>query len=148
MYPQAIPQDNNAKRFVLCMQAIPLLKQAIRKSYSKQGEQVVAQNHAAVDAALSAVVKVDIPATWAQASAAVTAVDERCDDAAAAAGSTPTALAAKAAAQRLGLGDYYSSVMQPMLSLQADGLPVSAFKAGNIMPPGEHRVSNYMCDNM
>jgi pyruvate-ferredoxin/flavodoxin oxidoreductase len=128
-----------------CLQAIPLLKQAISKSYSKQGDKVVAQNHAAVDAALSAVVKIDIPASWASAAAATDTIagresaDGATDSAAAAAAavSTPTALAAKAAAQRLGLGDFYGNVMQPMLALQADSLPVSALKAGNIMPPGE-----------
>ncbi|WIA16310.1 hypothetical protein OEZ85_013010 [Tetradesmus obliquus] len=127
--------------------AIPLLKQATSKSYSRQGDKVVAQNHAAVDAALAAVVNIHIPAAWAAADAAgftpqqqaslVGASDNTAAAAAeAAAASTPTALAAKAAAQRLGLGDFYSRLAEPMLALQADSLPVSAFQAGNIMPPG------------
>jgi pyruvate-ferredoxin/flavodoxin oxidoreductase len=124
-----------------CLQAIPLLKQAIGKSYSKQGEQVVAKNHAAVDAALSAVVKIDIPPSWAAPAAATLTKADHTDAAAAAAAATPTALAVKAAAQRLGLGDFYGRVVQPMLSMQADGLPVSTFKAGNIMPPGEGSVT-------
>lgn len=46
------------------LQAIPLLKESIKKAYGKKGEKVVAQNCAAVDAALDRLVKVDIPPGW------------------------------------------------------------------------------------
>jgi hypothetical protein len=47
--------------------AVPLLKESIRKAYGKKGEKVVMQNCAAVDGAVSALVKIDVPAAWANA---------------------------------------------------------------------------------
>jgi hypothetical protein len=46
---------------------VPLLKESIRKAYGKKGEKVVMQNCAAVDGAVSALVKIDVPAAWANA---------------------------------------------------------------------------------
>lgn len=59
------------------MQAIPLLKDAIALNYGKQGALVVSENHAAVDAALSSVVKIDMPEQWATADAGNWSVAER-----------------------------------------------------------------------
>jgi pyruvate-ferredoxin/flavodoxin oxidoreductase len=44
-------------------EAIAAIKRSIQKSYGKRGEAVVAQNHAAVDQTLGALVEVPIPAT-------------------------------------------------------------------------------------
>ncbi len=45
-------------------EAIPLLKNAISKTYGKKGQNIVDMNCEAVDKALTALVKIDIPASW------------------------------------------------------------------------------------
>ena len=45
-------------------EAIPLLKDAIKRTYGKKGEKIVAMNCEAVDKALDALVKIDVPASW------------------------------------------------------------------------------------
>ena len=40
------------------------MKAAIVKSYGKKGEKVVNMNYAAVDAGLSGLTKIDVPASW------------------------------------------------------------------------------------
>jgi hypothetical protein len=47
-------------------QAIPLLKESIKKAYGKKGEKVVQQNWDAVDGALDKLVKIEIPEGWRQ----------------------------------------------------------------------------------
>ncbi|GFR48675.1 hypothetical protein Agub_g10630, partial [Astrephomene gubernaculifera] len=44
--------------------AIALLKKSISKAYERKGPEVVAKNHAAVDAAISSLRKVEIPPSW------------------------------------------------------------------------------------
>ena len=46
--------------------AVEEMKKAILKSYGKKGEDIVNMNYAAVDAGGNAVVKVEVPAEWAQ----------------------------------------------------------------------------------
>ncbi len=46
------------------MQAIPLLKDSIKKAYGKKGDKIVNMNYAAVDKALEHLVKIDIPEGW------------------------------------------------------------------------------------
>ena len=48
-------------------EAVAYLKQAVVTSYGKKGEKVVNMNHAAIDAGVEALVKIDIPADWATA---------------------------------------------------------------------------------
>ena len=48
-------------------EAVGYMKDAATKSYSKKGADVVAANHNAIDAGVSAFVKVDVPASWATA---------------------------------------------------------------------------------
>ncbi|MBE7037515.1 MAG: pyruvate:ferredoxin (flavodoxin) oxidoreductase [Ruminococcaceae bacterium] len=45
-------------------EAVPLLKQAIDKTYGKKGQKIVDMNCEAVDKALDAIVKIDVPASW------------------------------------------------------------------------------------
>ena len=44
--------------------AVTYMKAAIVKSYGKKGEKVVNMNYAAVDAGLSGLTKIDVPASW------------------------------------------------------------------------------------
>ena len=45
-------------------EAVPLLKDAIKRTYGKKGDKIVAMNCEAVDKALDAIVKIDVPASW------------------------------------------------------------------------------------
>ena len=83
--------------------AIKYMKEAIVKSYGKKGEKVVNMNYAAVDQGVQHVVKVDVPASWADAA----------DDEAAATDDRP---------------DFIKNVVDPMNAQKGDDLPVSAFK--------------------
>ncbi len=44
--------------------AVTLIKEAIKKTYGKKGDEIVNMNCAAVDGAIDALVKIDIPAAW------------------------------------------------------------------------------------
>lgn len=44
-------------------EAVPLLKDAIKKTYGKKGDKIVAMNCEAVDKALSAIVEINVPAS-------------------------------------------------------------------------------------
>jgi len=45
-------------------EAVPLLKDAIKKTYGKKGEKIVAMNCDAVDKALDAIVEINVPDAW------------------------------------------------------------------------------------
>ncbi len=45
-------------------EAVPLLKDAIKKTYGKKGEKIVSMNCEAVDKALDAIVEINVPAEW------------------------------------------------------------------------------------
>ena len=47
--------------------AIGYMKDAATKSYLKKGQDVVDCNHRAIDAGATAYVKIDVPASWANA---------------------------------------------------------------------------------
>jgi pyruvate-ferredoxin/flavodoxin oxidoreductase len=84
--------------------AIRYLKDAIQKTYGKRGEKIVSMNHTAVDKGIEALIKVDVPAGWADA-----------QDAQAASGGE-------------NVPDFIRNVVFPMNAQQGDKLPVSAFK--------------------
>ncbi|MEG2525436.1 MAG: pyruvate:ferredoxin (flavodoxin) oxidoreductase, partial [Oscillospiraceae bacterium] len=44
--------------------AVKYMKDAATKSYSKKGDEIVKMNHNAIDAGIDAVVKIDVPADW------------------------------------------------------------------------------------
>jgi len=45
-------------------EAVRLIKEAIKKTYGKKGDEIVNMNCAAVDGAVDALVKIDVPADW------------------------------------------------------------------------------------
>ena len=45
-------------------EAVKLIKEAIKKTYGKKGDEIVNMNCAAVDGAIDALVKIDVPADW------------------------------------------------------------------------------------
>lgn len=91
-------------------QAIQYIKDAIVKSYGKKGQAVVDKNIAAVDRALSALHEVFYPASWAQV----------CDEAAVVADHN--------------MPEFMNKVANPVLKLEGDKLPVSAFTPDGTLP--------------
>ena len=82
--------------------AVKYLKEAVEHSYGLKGKDVVDMNNAAIDMGVNAVVKVDVPATWADAA--------------------DTEAAAKSG------NDFIDNILVPMNRMEGDKLPVSAFK--------------------
>jgi pyruvate-ferredoxin/flavodoxin oxidoreductase len=95
-------------------EAIAAIKEAIRKTYGRKGEAVVAKNEAAVDAALAALHAIPVPD-------AVTATHGRLPVVAAAA------------------PDFVQRVTAVMLAGEGDRLPVSAFTPDGTWPTGTAR---------
>ncbi len=88
-------------------EAIEYMKKAAYKSYIKKGQEIVDLNYAAIDAGKDALVKVDVPAEWANAG--------------------ETAPAAKATGARADLVEFVNDVVVPVGKMQGDSLKVSAF---------------------
>ena len=86
--------------------AIAYMKDAATKSYIKKGQDVVDCNHKAIDAGATAFVKVDVPASWADAQ------DEPQEN----------TLAGDPALVKM-----VSDIMLPVARMDGDRLPVSAF---------------------
>jgi pyruvate-ferredoxin/flavodoxin oxidoreductase len=82
-------------------EAVKYLKEAVVENYGLKGEKVVNMNHNAIDRAIEALVKVEVPESWKYAY-----------DEAAASSEKP---------------EFISKVLEPMNSLKGDNLPVSAF---------------------
>lgn len=91
-------------------EAITYLKKAIEKTYGKKGKDVVEMNWKAVDAALDKIEEITYPQSWAQLSPEKP--EERDEP------------------------DFVKNVMKPMLAVQGDKLPVSAFTPAGFFPTG------------
>ena len=87
------------------------MKIAVKKSYGKKGDAVVNMNYAAIDKASSELVEIAIPESWATTTT----------------GAEPTKLADD---------KYFQEVIQPIIALQGDKLPSSAFNADGTVPTG------------
>lgn len=83
-------------------EAVGYLKDSIQKAYGKKGEKIVNMNNGAVDKGVDAPVKIDVPASWANA---VDAAEE--------ASAAP---------------EFIKNVANVMNRLEGDKLPVSTFK--------------------
>jgi pyruvate-ferredoxin/flavodoxin oxidoreductase len=91
--------------------AFDYIKYAIKKTYGKKGDKVVNMNIAAVDRAAEALEEIKYPATWANAKTGATVIVEK-------------------------VPDYVSKVIKPILGLEGDKLPVSAFSVDGVVPVG------------
>lgn len=98
--------------------AVTYMKDAIRKTYGNKGENVVNMNLAAVDAGVTHVHKVDVPASWADVP----------DD----------APAEKLVGRDQMQTDYLNKVLVPTNTLTGDLVPVSTFldTANGMIPAG------------
>ena len=86
--------------------AIRFMKEAATKSYLKKGQDVVDMNHKAIDAGATAFVKIDVPASWADA-----------EDKAA-----PAAVVGREKTVKM-----VNDLLDPIARMDGDSLPVSAF---------------------
>ena len=89
-------------------QAVDYMKYMAKKSYLKKGEDVVQMNYNAIDAGVTALHEVKVPAAWADA--------------------VPEAPKAITGGPRPEVLDFVNKVMVPITRMQGDSLPVSAFE--------------------
>ncbi|MFR9071532.1 MAG: 2-oxoacid:acceptor oxidoreductase family protein, partial [Paraclostridium sp.] len=81
--------------------AVEYLKDSIKKAYGKKGEKIVNMNYKAVEAGMNSLVKVNVPAEWADAKEeSKTEVNEP---------------------------DFVKNIVRPMNAQEGDNLPVSTF---------------------
>jgi len=80
------------------------LKEAIKKTYGRKGEEVVRMNYAGVDAALDNLIEVKVPESWASATGGEEGGEQK-------------------------VPEWVLRVMRPMELQEGEGLPVSAFAA-------------------
>lgn len=95
-------------------QAITLLKASIEKQYGHKGPKIVDMNIKAVNATMEHLVKIEYPEAWATASIG---------------GRRPGDLDVERP-------EFVSSIMDPVLALEGDKLPVSSFEPGGYQPIG------------
>ncbi len=88
-------------------QAIEYMKQAAYKSFSKKGDDIVNMNYAAIERGAGEVIKVDVPASWADAE-----------------GTLPVNVAQ---GDRKDLVDFVNNILIPVNAQRGDKLPVSTF---------------------
>lgn len=82
-------------------EAIAYLKKSVEKAYGKKGQSIVDMNNKAIDRSIEALVKVNVPATWADAKEDNAAIKEE--------------------------PEFITKILRPMTRLDGDDLPVSAF---------------------
>ena len=87
------------------------MKAAVKKSYGKKGDAVVNMNYAAIDKATSELVEIAIPESWATTTEG-------------------------AAALEIANNEYFRNIVHPILSLEGDNLPASAFNPDGTVPTG------------
>jgi pyruvate-ferredoxin/flavodoxin oxidoreductase len=97
-------------------EAVKFMKDAIVKSYGKKGEEIVKMNNAAVDSGAAALVKVEVPAEWANLSAEKSCATS-CDCGCTSCDSTTDKT----------MADFIEKIVNPMNAQKGDSLPVSAF---------------------
>lgn len=98
--------------------AVKYMKDAATASYGKKGEKVVAMNHAAIDRGIQGVVKVEVPAAWANAEGEI---------------QHPVATG-----DRKDLVEFVNDILTPVNAQKGDELPVSTFvgREDGHMPQG------------
>lgn len=87
-------------------EAVKYMKDAATKSYSSKGKEIVEMNHKAIDAGVSAFVKIDVPAEWADVKCDIKRVTEEGSDK---------------------LAKMVENITKPIANMDGDSIPVSAF---------------------
>ena len=100
-------------------EAVEYMKAAVRKSYGKKGEAIVAMNEAAIDKGVANVVKIDVPDSWKNPA--------------------PDHSIAHEIKGNESVAKYVGNVMATMNLMKGEDLPVSAFldtECGSFIPAG------------
>ena len=92
-------------------QAVEYMKKMAYKSFAKKGDAIVQMNYDAIDSAAANLIKIDVPASWKDATSGAEMVKVADDK-------------------------YFKEVVHPILSLEGDKLPSSAFNADGTVPTG------------
>ncbi|HHX50354.1 MAG TPA: pyruvate:ferredoxin (flavodoxin) oxidoreductase, partial [Clostridia bacterium] len=95
--------------------AVKYIKDAIQATYGRKGDHIVRMNWQAVDRGIESLVKIEVPAAWAEAAREVAAARE--------------------------VPDFISNILEPVNRQEGDKLPVSAFigREDGTFPPGTSR---------
>ncbi len=101
--------------------AVMALKDEVKAAYMHEGQAAVQANMQAIDAAVAALRKVEVPAAWASVSEG---------------GSAKAEPAIAAVGIKLTAAEFFRKISRPCLRLEGDALPVSAFAADGAMPMG------------
>ncbi len=91
--------------------AVDYMKKMAYKSFARKGDAIVQMNYNAIDSAKEHLVQVEIPASWATTTEGAEMV-------------------------KLADNDYFRGVVAPILALEGDKLPSSAFNADGTVPTG------------
>lgn len=91
--------------------AVALMKYMAYKSFSRKGDAIVQMNYNAIDSAKENLIQIDIPASWATTTEGAEMV-------------------------KLADDKYFRNVVAPILALEGDKLPSSAFNADGSVPTG------------
>merc|ERR1719199_1881978 len=114
-------------------EAMALLKESIERAYSKKGPEIVAMNNNAVDTSVANVFKIDVPAHWGTVGEGDTIID---------------VVTARNGVNRRKLDDnrnhlgmypneqFVNDIMDPVVALKGDDLPVSVMTPGGYMTSG------------
>lgn len=108
-------------------EALEMIKAATRKTYFAKGDDVIARNIAAIDAGVTGLVKVEVPASWKTADD-TTASDACTGYSVPAASCTVSGCATENVAAALEVPPVVTNLLEPINRQKGDDLPVSAFK--------------------
>ncbi len=92
-------------------QAVDYMKKMAYKSFAKKGDAVVQMNYNAIDSAEANLIKIDVPAAWKTATEGAPMAD-------------------------VADNEYFKDIVHPILVLEGDKLPSSAFNADGSVPTG------------
>ena len=92
-------------------QAVEYMKKMAYKSFAKKGDAIVQMNYNAIDSAEANLVKIDVPASWATTTEGAPMAD-------------------------VADNKYFKEIVNPILKLEGDKLPSSAFEADGTVPTG------------
>ncbi len=91
--------------------AVELMKKMAYKSFARKGDAIVQMNYNAIDSAKENLVKIEIPASWEKTTEGADMISQPGND-------------------------YFRNVVSPILALEGDKLPSSAFEADGTVPTG------------
>ncbi len=92
-------------------EAVEYMKKMAYKSFAKKGDAIVQMNYNAIDSASANLVKIDVPASWKTANSGAPMAD-------------------------VADNKYFKEIVHPILALEGDKLPSSAFNADGSVPTG------------